>query len=163
MTDNATPPQRPTFLTVLCILTFLSCISDLWTYSDRLWSPGVMADQAREVFEQVQENLEAQEDQSSAEVVEKFFDGFMAELTAENIRMGAIILLIYNSLCLYGAYLMWGLQKRGYYFYLAGIAVVIVAPMILIGGWLGGMTAFGGAFFSIIFALMYRSQLKYMS
>lgn len=163
MSNTDAPVERPRFLTILCMLTFLSAISGLWTQSDRLWSPGVVADQTREFFEQVQESAEAQNNREGAEVVEKFFDTIYDELSAEKIRLSAIIMLIYESLTLFGAYLMWGLQKRGFYLYLAGIAVVVIGSMGLVGGWLGGMTAFGGAFFSIIFAFMYRSQLKYMT
>ncbi len=162
MSDNDIPVGRPRFLTVICMLTFLSAISGLWTQADRLWSPGVVADQTRQFFEQVQEGMEAQNNPESAQMVEAFFDSIYDELSAEKIRTSAIIMLIYESLTLFGAYLMWGLQKRGYYLYLAGIAVAILGPIVLIGGWLGGMTAFGGAFFSIIFAFLYRSQLKYM-
>lgn len=163
MPDNITPVERPRFLTVICVLTFLSAISGLWTQADRLWSPGVVADQTRQFFEQVQEGVEAQNNDESAEIMAKFFDTIYDELSPDKIRLSAIIMLIYESLTLFGAYLMWGLQKRGFYLYLAGIAVAIVGPIVLIGGWLGGMTAFGGAFFSLIFALLYRSQLKYMA
>ncbi|GHB51919.1 hypothetical protein GCM10007390_00630 [Persicitalea jodogahamensis] len=144
------------------MLTFLSAISGLWTQADRLWSPGVVADQTRQFFERVQEGMEAQNNPESAQMVESFFDSMYDELSADKIRTSAIIMLIYESLTLFGAYLMWGLQKRGFHLYLAGVAVAILGPIVLIGGWLGGMTAFGGAFFSIIFAFLYRSQLKYM-
>ncbi len=162
MPDNATPVERPRFLTFICVFTFLSAISGLWTQADSLWSPGVAADRTRQFLEQMQEGVEAQNNPESAQVLEPFFDSIYDQLTAENIRLSAIIMLIYESLTLFGAYLMWGLQKRGFYLYLAGVAVAILGPIVLIGGWLGGMTAFGGAFFSLIFALLYRSQLKYM-
>ena len=162
MSDNITPVERPKFLTFICVLTFLSAISGLWTQADSLWSPGVAADRTRQYFEKFQEGLEAQNNQDSAQMLEPFFDSIYGQLTAKNIRLSAVILLLYESLTLFGAYLMWGLQKRGFYLYLAGVAVAILGPIVLIGGWLGGMTAFGGAFFSLIFAVLYRSQLKYM-
>jgi len=145
------------------MLTFLSAISGLWTQADSLWSPGVTADRTRQFFEQFQEGLEAQNNPESAQALEPFFDSIYDELTAENIRLSAIIMLFYESLTLFGAYLMWGLQKRGFYLYLAGVGVAIFGPILLIGGWLGAMTAFGGAFFSIIFTFLYRSQLKHMA
>lgn len=145
------------------MLTFLSAISGLWTQADSLWSPGVTADRMGQFFEQFQESLEAQNNPESAQALESFFDSIYDELNAENIRLSAIIMLFYESLTLFGAYLMWGLQKRGFHLYLAGIAVALFGPILLIGGWLGAMTAFGGVFFSIIFAFLYRSQLKYMA
>jgi hypothetical protein len=163
MSESSQPIERPRFLSFLCMLTFISCVSGLWTQSDRLWNPGVVADQTRELFEQMQENMEAQTNESNAEFMENLFDSVLAQTTFDTIRLSAIIMLIYESLTLYGAYLMWGLQKRGFYFYLGGVAVVIIAPLFLIGGWLGAMTIVGGAFFSIIFSFLYRSQLKYMA
>jgi len=145
------------------MLTFLNAISGLWTQADTLWSPGVAADRTRQFFEQFQEGIEAQNNPESTLALESFFDSIYEDLTAENIRLSAIIMLFYESLTLFGAYLMWGLQKRGFYLYLAGVAVALLGPTVLIGGWLGAMTAFGGAFFSIIFALLYRSQLKHMA
>jgi hypothetical protein len=163
MSDSPNQAERPKTLTLLCMLTFISCISGLWTQSDRLWNPGVVADQTREIFEQIQENMEAQATDANAAMVEGMFDSIREEATADTIQLSAIIMLIYESLTLYGAYLMYSLQKRGFYFYLAGIAVVIVGPLLLIGGWLGIMTMLGGAFFSSIFALFYRAHLKYMA
>lgn len=162
MPDNITPAERPKFLTFICVLTFLSAISGLWTQADSFWSPGVAADRNRQDIEKFQEGLEAQDNPESIRMLEPFFNSIYDQLTAENVRLIAIIMLVYESLTLFGAYLMWGLQKRGFYLYLAGVAVAILGPIVLIGGWLGGMTAFGGAFFSLIFALLYRSQLKYM-
>ncbi len=162
MPDNITPVERPRFLTFICMLTFLSAISGLWTQADSLWSPGVTADRTRQYFETFQEGMETQNNQESAKMLEPFFDSIYDQLTTETMQLSAIIMLVYESLTLFGAYLMWGLQKRGFYLYLAGIAVAILGPIVLIGGWLGGMTAFGGAFFSVIFAFLYRSQLKHM-
>lgn len=162
MSDKPTPFQRPRLLGFLCMLTFISCISGLWTQSDRLWNPGVVADQTRQFFEQMQEGMEAQGNEANAEFIEKLFDSVNEKADSDTIRLSAIIMLVYESLTLFGAYLMWSLQKRGFYYYLAGVAVVLVAPLLLIGGWMGFMTMLGGAFFSVIFAFLYRSQLKYM-
>ncbi|GAB3176125.1 hypothetical protein [Telluribacter humicola] len=156
------PAQRPIFLTVLCVLTFISAVSGLYTQSERLWSPGVVADQMQQMFEQFRENMETQGQDESADMVNSLFDAVLTRLDADTIRTSAIILLIYESLTLYGAYLMWGLQKRGYHFYVGGVAVALIAPMLLIGGWLGVIVTLGETFFSIIFCGLYALNLKYM-
>ncbi|TDB66096.1 hypothetical protein EZE20_09765 [Arundinibacter roseus] len=140
----------------------MSCVSGLWTQSDRLWNPGVVADQTREIFEQLQESMEAQATPENAEFMENLFDSIREEATSDTIRLSAILMLIYESLTLFGAYMMWNLQKRGFYLYLAGIAVIILGPLLLIGGWMGTMTMLGGAFFSVIFSFMYRANLRHM-
>jgi hypothetical protein len=162
MPQSIAPVPRPRLLVFLCLLTFLSSISGLWTQADRLWNPGVAAYQIQQYFEQLQESMEAQSNEANAEFVENIFDSVQAQMSADSIRLSAIIMLIYESLTLFGAYLMWGLQKRGFYYYVGGVGVAILVSLALIGGWLGFMTMLGEAFFSIIFIFLYRSQLKYM-
>lgn len=162
MSDSSSTTERPKLLIFLCMLTFISSVSGLITQSERLWSPGVVADQTREIFEQVQENMEAQSNNENAAFIESLFASLNETTNADTIQLSAIIMLIYESLTLYAAYLMWTLQKRGFYFYLGGLAVVIIGPLLLMGGWLGFMTMVGGGFFSTIFAFLYRSQLKHM-
>ena len=162
MPESTTSVQRPRLLVFLCLLTSLSSISGLWTQSDRLWNPGVATDQIQQYFEELRENMEAQDNEANAEFMANLFDSVQNQMNADTIRLSAIIMLIYESLTLFGAYLMWGLQKRGFYYYVAGVGVAIIASVLLVGGWLGFMTMLGEAFFSIIFIFLYRSQLKFM-
>ncbi|MDR6803702.1 Na+-transporting methylmalonyl-CoA/oxaloacetate decarboxylase gamma subunit [Dyadobacter sp. BE32] len=156
------PVNRPTFLTILCFLTFMSAVSGLWTQSERLWNPGITADRTRETFEAVRENLERQDNTAEAKTMDKMFEAVIEQTTAENIKTGAIIMLIFESLSLYAAYLMWNLQRRGYYLYLGGMAVAFAAPLLMIGGWMGVITAMAGIFFSIFMAILYAFNLKHM-
>lgn len=156
------PVNRPTFLTILCFLTFMSAVSGLWTQSERLWNPGITADRTRETFEAVRENLERQGNTAEAKTMDKMFEAVIEQTTAENVKTGAIIMLIFESLSLYAAYLMWNLQKRGYFLYLGGMAVAFLAPLLMIGGWMGVITAMAGIFFSIFMAILYAFNLKHM-
>ena len=156
------PVNRPTFLTILCFLTFMSAVSGLWTQSERLWNPGITADKTRETFEAVRENLEKQGNTAQAKTMDEMFEAVIGQTTAENIKTGAIIMLIFESLSLYAAYLMWNLQRRGYYLYLGGMAVAFFAPLLMIGGWMGVITAMAGIFFSIFMATLYAFNLKHM-
>ena len=156
------PTARPTVLAVLCILTFLSSISGLWTQSERLWNPGVVAYQTREIFEGLREKLEEQPSQADTKVVDRLFESVIRRTTPETIRNTAIIMIIFESLTLYAAYLMWNLKKQGFYFYLGGIAVAFLGSIIVVGGWLGIVTAFAGIFFSSIMAVIYAFNLKHL-
>ncbi|SDG13594.1 hypothetical protein SAMN04487996_115146 [Dyadobacter soli] len=156
------PVNRPTFLTVLCFLTFMSAVSGLWTQSERLWNPGITADKTRETFEAVRENLDRQGSTAQSKTMDKMFEAVIEQTTAKNIKTSAIIMLIVESLSLYAAYLMWNLQRRGYYLYLGGIAVAFLAPLLMIGGWMGAITAMAGVFLSIFMAIFYAFNLKHM-
>ncbi|KQS33370.1 hypothetical protein [Dyadobacter sp. Leaf189] len=140
----------------------MSSVSGLWTQSERLWSPGVMADRTRETFETVRESVDKQNTTADTETMDKMFEAVIEQTTPESIKTGAIIMLIFESLSLYAAYLMWNLQKKGYYLYLAGIGVAFLAPLFLIGGWLGVITAMAGVLISTFMAILYAFNLKHM-
>ena len=156
------PVNRPTFLTILCFLTFMSAVSGLWTQSERLWNPGITADRTRETFEAVRENLERQGNTAEAKTMDKMFEAVIEQTTAENVKTGANNMLIFESVSLYATFLMWNLQKRGYFLYLGGMAVAFLAPLLMIGGWMGVITAMAGIFFSIFMAILYAFNLKHM-
>ena len=156
------PTPRPTVLTVLCILTFLSSISGLWTQSERLWNPGVVADQTREIFEGLREKLEEQPSQADTKTVDRLFESVINRTTPQTIKSSAIIMLIFESLTLYAAYLMWNFRKLGFFLYMGGIAVAFFGSVLVIGGWLGIVTGFAGIFFSTIMCIIYAFNLKYL-
>jgi len=156
------PTTRPTVLTVLCILTFLSSISGLWTQSERLWNPGVVADQTKEIFEGLREKLEEQPSQTDTKVVDRLFESVIKQTTPQTIKSSAVIMLIFESLTLYAAYLMWNLRKLGFYLYLGGIAVAFFGSIFVIAGWLGIVTAIASIFFSSVMCIIYAFNLKYL-
>ena len=156
------PVSRPTFLTVLCFLTFMSSVTGLWSQSERLWNPGIMAEKTRETFEGVRESLENQAADVDTKTMDQMFEAVIEQTTPQSIGTGAIIMLIFESVCLFAAYLMWNLQKKGFYLYLGGMAFAFLAPMFLIGSWLGVITAMSAIFISIFMAILYAFNLKFM-
>ena len=155
------PVSRPTFLTILCFLTFMSSVSGLWSQSERLWSPAVSADQTLEVFDALHEKLK----ESNTEVDNKtreILNIARTQVSSQTISTAAIIMLIFESISLFAAYLMWSLDKRGYYLFLGGVAVAFIAPLFLIGSWFGVITSMSSVFLSFFMAIFYAFQLKYM-
>lgn len=140
----------------------MSSVSGLWTQSERLWNPGITADKNRETFETVRENLDRQGSTADAKTMDTMFEAVIEQTTPDAIRTSAVIMLIFESLSLYAAYLMWNLQKKGYYLYLAGMGVAFLAPLFLIGGWLGVITAMAGIILSVFMAILYAFNLKHM-
>jgi hypothetical protein len=154
--------NRPSFLSFLCYLTFISSVFGLWTHSERLWNPGIMADETRERFETVREKLDQQAGNEDAKTMDGMFESIIEQTTPETIKTGAIIMLIFESISLYAAYLMWNLQRKGFYLYMAGIAVAFLAPLLIIGGWLGFITSIAGILLSIFMLILYAFNLKHM-
>ena len=121
-----------------------------------------MADQTREIFQGAREKLDEQPSQADTKTVDRLLESVINRTTADTIKRSAIIMLIFESLTLYAAYLMWNLRKLGFYLYLGGITVAFFGSMLVIGGWLGVVTGFAGVFFSSIMCIIYAFNLKYL-
>jgi preprotein translocase subunit SecF len=121
-----------------------------------------MADKTRETFETVRENLEKQSATADTKTMDKMFEAVINQTTSKSITTSAIIMLIVESLSLFAAYLMWNLEKKGFYLYLAGVAIAFLAPLFLIGGWLGVITSIASIFLSVFMLIMYAFNLKHM-
>tara|TARA_R110002124_G_scaffold71357_2_gene191290 strand:+ start:1086 stop:1511 length:426 start_codon:yes stop_codon:yes gene_type:complete len=141
----------------------MSSVTGLWTQSERLWSPEIVAESTRETFEKVREPLESQANGEQLELMEGMFDSIISQTTAKNIQTASIILIIFESISLYAAYLIWTLQRKGYYLYLMGIGFAFLAPIMVIGGWMGVITAFSGVLMSIVMAILYALNLKHLT
>ena len=160
------PDKRPSFLTWLCILTFIGSgwgiISAILSYTT--------AHKASTVFS---ENLHIRDSvvrNDTAKVTIRrnrfFFSGkikgsFSKMFQEDNIRKSALGKLIAAILTLTGALLMWQLKRPGFYLYIAGIIVAIAVPFYLFGNDLVavGASSFSN-FFGLIFIALYALNLK---
>ena len=143
------PEKRPSFLTVLCILSFvgigigvISALYSLLTFSKTV----EMMNQYGDVI------------QSSP------FGGVLDSL----VKWGQtlyIIQIIASIICLVGVLIMWKLKKSGYFIYLVGEIAPAIASFALMGGYgpLGTFAMVAGLIFPIAFILMYGLNLKHMS
>jgi hypothetical protein len=84
-------------------------------------------------------------------------------MTADNIRKKAIGSIISGILTLLGAILMWQLNKKGFYIYIAGILFEIIVPVYLYGTNIMsfGITFLSG-FFGLLFIALYALNIKSM-
>ncbi len=160
-----TPPKvRPTFLTILCILTFIGSgygiIDAITNYT--------AADTAGEMVELVDEQIDEEMDNdnmsdSEKRMVENLMGGFSESLTADNIRMMSILKIISCIMTLAGAILMWNLRKPGYYLYIAGIATLVIGYIAIFGGLVGAIAAGASGFFGVLFIILYGLNVKHMN
>jgi hypothetical protein len=158
-TPAPTGGVRNTFLTVICILTFIGSGWDI-IKSIRSYAS---ADTVAAVAGDAMKSAETQMDQQNTPSFLKNLMSSVTEgLSADNIRESAILQLIGNLFTLFGAILMWNLRKIGFYLYILGILVLVAMPVVLgkLIGIIGG--AFVG-FIGIIFIVMYGVNLKHMN
>ena len=164
------PEKRPSFLTWLCILTFIgsgwAIISCIWSYTT--------ANQTASMFS---ENVINKRDStfktdSTTATIDKKHAGFEYKIKAsfskilkeENIRKAAIGGFIASLLTLTGAILMWNLRRQGFYIYIIGVIFGILVPFYLFGNDLiaVGATSFAN-FFGLVFIALYALNLKSMN
>lgn len=153
---------RPRFLIFLCILTFSSATSGLWTRSEQLWSPAAAADIYHQAYDRGLGVIEEYYSDEQAKSASALLISMKEHTTPDTIRTSSIIFLIYESMTLFGAFFMWNLQRKGFYIYLGGIVAVFFGHMLFVGGLLGVLFSLGSVLSSGFFSILYYLNLKHM-
>jgi hypothetical protein len=152
--DSETGPKRPTFLTVLCILTFigsaLALVSAIYGYFTISASAAAF-------------------DTNMSQVQGMDQTGMMGELqetmnkAVENALPNFIIGVVSSLLCLFGAIQMWKQLKMGFYIYCVGELASPIAGFILgAGGLIGSAGAIVGLVIAVVWVILYAVNLKHM-
>jgi len=161
--DYERPPVRPTFITVLCILTFIGSGWGVISETTRYFTADSQAAAFSKVKEKANSDLQKNKKQNGDT---KFAVKVVNSINAspEDIKKGAISNIAGSLLCLAGAIMMWRLKRTGFYLYLAGILVSIISPFVIFGS--GNFVAIISSLFigfvGLIFVILYGVNLKYM-
>ena len=152
--DN-TPTKRTTFVTVLCILSFiaigttlLSNLISIATYS--------VADQEM-MAEIMEDSMDQMGDSAGSGFIESIFSTSMDAMEYQ-IPL-AIVSIIAQLFCLFGCLQMWKMKKMGFYLYLLGEWVPAIVSWVLLGAFFGIV----GAIVPIIFSILYGLNVKDMN
>lgn len=149
--------KRPTFLTVLCILTFvgvgISIVSSI-IGALAVSAASAMLDTATSMANSTGTEMD---NVTNAAVT-------AADSLAKNGMMYYILLIVCALICFVGAFMMWKLKKTGFYVYVVGELVPVILPFIFFGGFgiLGGFALVLGLIFPIAFIIMYGLNLKHL-
>lgn len=162
--------KRPTFLTVLCILTFIgsgwAIISSAWAYTTahkmvNMINHNLHENNSDSLSRKDSVNLERGRNNKDREFGEKIGMSMKSIMTVDNIQKRSIGDIIAALFTLGGAILMWFQKRKGFYLYVAGIIISIALPLYLYGGNLiaVGITSFS-AFFGLLFIALYAVNWK---
>lgn len=154
---------RPTFLTVLCVLTFIGSGLGIFNAITNYQSAEMAVGVTKDAIDDAQDQIEAESDEEVPDFVGKLLGSVTDGLTVENVRNAAIASGIASILTLLGAILMWGLNKKGFFLYVFGILVSVLAPLFIYEGLVGAAASGGAAFIGVIFCVLYGLNLKHMS
>ena len=149
--------KRPTFLTVLCILTFIGSGWGILSELFSLITAGMM-------------NQSVQMDQLADSGVSSSFLSGLLSSSQEVIQASmmyrtqiAVCGLILSVISLIGAVLMFRLKRIGFYFYTAAQVLMLGITPIFIGFSLITITSLiFSAIFALLFIILYAVNLKYM-
>ena len=147
------PQQRPPFLTVLCILTYVGAGFGI--------IGGLIGLIAMSATSETYESLSEFGDPSISEPFEN---------AMRWSKISQLLALLGSALCLIGALFMWRLKKIGYYIYIPGQILPLIGSFMTMNSFAGGtlfagfgMVAIGISFiFPLAFIIMYGVNLKYM-
>jgi hypothetical protein len=156
--------QRPTLLTVLCILTFIGSGWGLISGVINIFTAKTVDTVA--LTDQMSTEMEKLNDSGAAgETATKIMEGTMDMVgkAAENAIPLAIVSMIASALAIFGAYLMWNLSKKGFYIYVIAQIISLIGIFVLLGVNLISVMFIGlGGFLALVFVILYAVNLKYM-
>lgn len=148
--------KRPTFLTVLCILSFVgiafSLIGGIMSY----FTYSAMASSG---------NLFEGMGGTGGEQMGQAMSGAMDALGMDpgKMAMSSLVVALLNIPILIGVLMMWKQKKMGFYIYTAFELIQAVVPFIIVGGLAGGLSGVMYAVVGIVFIILYGINLKHMS
>lgn len=161
--EENTVPVRPTFLTILCVLTFLWNAYKFYGAIPSVFTPEKVAaskEQANEMMIDMMSKYLSDKDLEEVEKNQQQMDKVFSE---KNLVTAGVISIISAALLILGGVWMWGLRKKGFYVYIVGNAIGVLAPIIILGGTIGWSIGIASLISSAIFTGLYAMHLKYFS
>ncbi len=158
--------QRPVFLKVLCILSFIGSgygiINGVVTYSKANDISTFVTEVKTEINNKISKKKKTN-DTASVSFAGNVVNNMSVMATPDNLRKMAIGTVISSILCLLGAILMWNLRRVGFYIYTLGTLVIIIYPFYLFGNnFLANISVGIQSFIGIIFVIFYAMNIKSM-
>jgi hypothetical protein len=169
------PKRRTTFITVLCILTFVGSGFSLLTNIYGYFTAKQSAEQMQLVQKMAQNDSafapqkgksstqDSLKEKQSKEFTKKIFSSISTSFTEDNLKKNALGAILAAILCIGGAILMFQINKKGYLLYVAGTLVGIAIPLMLYGSnFMGILGSVVSGFFGLVFCILYGVNLKDM-
>ncbi len=155
--------QRPTFLFVLCILTFIGSGWNVLSNLFSLFTAGMMDSTLQ--MEQYSNIMENMENGATSAFMSGLFSSSMQLLqsTAVHAREITALQLSLAVVSLLGAILMFQLRRLGFYLYAAAqILTLFILPYFAGFSLVVMIGLLWSGFITLIFIILYAVNLKYM-
>lgn len=150
--------MRSQFLTLLCILTFLSCGIGIFDAIVSLSRTQTVAETTAITRKPLPDDQRQKKEKSYFE--DRASGDVPMPSNPDLIQPLAIAQLLYSGITLVGAILMFRLRRVGFWIYVAGVAIGLILPVILAG--FGALNVSFGVFFSLLFIYLYWQNIGEM-
>jgi hypothetical protein len=157
--------KRPDMLTILCVLTFIASTYGIFASWSKYNNAMVVAEMTEQVIGQTKEKvMENAKNAEERKLTEKMMSGANAFLDTVKVKQHALFDLMSNALTLVGAFLMFRLRRTGFGLYVLGIALFVLAPVVIYGA----SNLFGLSYtillglIGLLFVGLYALNLKHM-
>ncbi len=162
MNTKSLPKERPTFLTVLCILSFVGLgLKILNSFSGMIFG---MFTSRFEPF--IRENIDKNLDYGDIPEQIRFFvaDSFnIAYKAMERATPMSLVTLVLAVTALFGVIMMWKLRRAGFYLYTGSKIFILMVPFLFLGLNFFTLIAVSTAsFFTILFIILYAVNMAHM-
>lgn len=181
------PEKRNTFLTVLCILTFIGSGWGLISSGIAYYTAGRTVEMLQDSSGMLNQNKDAVNFDTLKTGSDRSFDtlkntksenhqqevgkniekrmqhSLQTMLTKKNIQDKALGDMVSSLFTLLGAILMFFLNRKGFYLYILGVAISVAVPFYLYGNdFLAVGMSMIGPFFGLVFIALYALNLSQM-
>lgn len=151
-----TPPLEDVFVD--------SSLSESTDYMD-IDSLEIVEDEFSEELDSIIEEIEPGFNQNTynpaRDFAQSIIDNLVADLTLENIKNNAYASILASILTLLGAIMMWKLRKIGFWVYVLGTVIGIVAPLLIFpGNIIAVVFSVALSLIGIIFIVLYAINKK---
>ena len=150
---------RNSFLTVICILSFIGSGWGTIKAVRSYFTADYVAKMGSGMIQNIKDEVNQKD--NVPDFVQQIMGSVAADMTPDFLRKLAIFSFIANLFTLSGAILMWNLNKTGFYLYVAGIVISVIAP-ITMGKLVGAMGGTVLGAIGVVFIVMYAVNLKNM-
>ena len=165
--------ERPKFLKVLCILTFIgsgfglisNCVNYLNadTTSKLVHNIRVRDRDSLNHNTTSDRNDKIHQQKKDPVFLKKLIGEIKSSMTPGVIRLNSFWNFLGALFCMLGALLMWRMKISGYFLYFLGTAIGIITPLVIFGsGFLGVTKTLIPTFFGILFIIFYGMNLGIM-
>jgi hypothetical protein len=152
-------PNRPLFLTILCVLGFIGSISSIVQNGIGFFKSDLEVVQIQSGTEKTQlKNI------FSSEKAAVNAPLGISNLTPENFEKFSIGGIVAALLCLVGVVLMWMQKLSGFYSFVLGTFFNLITHFLLFGDNIGAMgLSFIWALIGLVLVILFSRFLKYMN